>query len=135
MLIPRESDTMHVCRIRLSVAVLQGLDGSGLGGTFSIQLRCIVMCNPLSQFLGKKLQQGMVSTVHVLNRRMLPRRIGSMSRHAEMLLLQEHNVETWGLVKSLTKQIVSTCIVYTQHIHGISKYFSQYMYSIYTTYT
>ncbi len=28
--------------------------------------------------------------------RMLPRWIGSMSRHAEMLLLQEHNIKTWG---------------------------------------
>ncbi len=35
MLIQRESDTMQVCRIQFSVAVLQGLDGSGLGGTFS----------------------------------------------------------------------------------------------------
>ncbi len=94
MLIPRESDTMQM---RLSVAVLKGLDGSGLGGTFRlIQLCLIVICNPLSQFLGKKLQQGMAATVHVLNRTMLPRLIGCLSRHAEMLLLQEHNVETWA---------------------------------------
>ncbi len=108
-----------------------------------IQLRSIVVCNPLSQYQGKQLQQRMAATVHVLNRRMLPCRICSLSRHAEMLLLQEHNVETWGWVMSLTKRIVSICIVYTQHIHDIfqnilariSKYYSQYMYSIYTAYT
>ncbi len=61
--------------------------------------------------LGKKLQQWMAATVHVLNRRMLPRLISSLSRHSEMLLLQEHNVDTWGWVMSLTKQIVSICIV------------------------
>ncbi len=82
-----------------------------------IQLRSIVICNPLSQFLGKKLQQGMAATVHVLNRRTLPSRICCLSRHAEMLLLQEHNVETWDWVKSWTKQIL------------------QFMYSIYKAYT
>ncbi len=35
MLIPCLSETMHACRIRLSAAVLQGRDGSGLGGTLS----------------------------------------------------------------------------------------------------
>ncbi len=82
-----------------------------------IQLRSIVICNSLSQFLGKKLQQGMAATVHVLNRRTLPRQIGCLSRHAEMLLLQEHNVEIWGWVMSLAKHIC------------------QFMYSIYYTYT
>ncbi len=76
-----------------------------------IQLCSIVICNPLSQFLGKKLQQEMAATVHVLNRRMLPRLIGSLSRHAEMLLLQVHNIKTWGWVMSLTEKIVSICIV------------------------
>jgi hypothetical protein len=48
MLIPRESDTMHVFRIRLSVAVLQGLDGSGLGGTFSSQHIYLQSTQPIS---------------------------------------------------------------------------------------
>ncbi len=61
-----------------------------------IQLYSIVVCNLKRKFLGKKLQQWMAATVHILNRRMLPCRISSLSRHAEMLLLQEHNVETWG---------------------------------------
>ncbi len=42
-----------------------------------IQLFSIVVCNPLSQFLGKKSQQGMAGTVHICNRWMLPCRIGS----------------------------------------------------------
>ncbi len=57
-----------------------------------IELHSIVVCNPLSQFLGKKLQHGMAATVHVLNRMMLPGRIGRLFWHAEKLLLQEHNV-------------------------------------------
>ncbi len=57
-----------------------------------IQLLSKVVCNPLSQFLGKKLQQGMAATVHVLDRWMLLRLIGCLSWHCEVLLLQEHNV-------------------------------------------
>ena len=46
----------------------------GLGRVRSgrhIQVLSIVVCNPLSQFLGKKLQHGMAATVHELNRWML----------------------------------------------------------------
>jgi hypothetical protein len=57
-----------------------------------IELHSIVVCNPLSQFLGKKLQQGMAATVHVLNRTMLPGRMGCLFWHAEKLRLQQHNV-------------------------------------------
>ncbi len=48
MLIPRESDTMQVCRIRLSVAVLQGFDGSGLGGASAPQNNCSQSTQPIS---------------------------------------------------------------------------------------
>ncbi len=130
MLIQHGSDTMHVCRISPNVVYLlycwvnklawwwwwclQNLIECGCTpGSWQIrpwrhiQLSSTIICNPLSQFLGKKLLQGMAATVHVLNRRMLPRLISSLSRHAEMLLLQEHNIKTWGRVMSLTKQIIS----------------------------
>jgi hypothetical protein len=43
-----------------------------------IKLHSIVVCNPLSQYLGKKLQHEMASTGHILNRRMLSWWVGSL---------------------------------------------------------
>ncbi len=57
MLILCLSETMHACRIRLSAAVLQGRDGSGLDGTLSSSAWLFAIHSSL--FLGKKLQHGM----------------------------------------------------------------------------
>ncbi len=57
-----------------------------------IKLLNIVVCNPLSWFLEKKLQHGMASTVHILKRRMLSSWIGVLSWYPEKSLLQEQNL-------------------------------------------
>ena len=65
----------------------------------------------------------MAATVHELNRWMLPRRIGRLSRHTDKLLLQHHNVQAWGRIMSLM-----------QHIRSISQQFSQYIKIFYLVY-
>ncbi len=86
----------------------------GLGGVRSeryVQLFSIVVSNPLSQFLRKKLQHRMAGTVHVRNCLMLPCQIGLLSWHTEELLLQQHNVQCRDRIVSLNKQIhcMSVC--------------------------
>ena len=65
-----------------------------IAGVWQIQLIRHVLCKPLRQFKGKKLQKGMVLAVSILESLSVP-------WSWKLLLLQQHDIQWWSSVKAL----------------------------------
>ena len=71
-----------------------------IAGVWQIQLIRHVLCKPLRQFKGKKLQKGMVLAVSILESLSVP-------WSWKLLLLQQHDIQWWSSVKALGSQVIS----------------------------